>query len=352
MRILIDIGHPAHVHFYKNTIKDLQAKGHEVLVTARDKDVAINLLKAYNIDYIPVGKIGDSKLGLIGEWISRDYEIFKISRKFKPDLLMGMLNPCAAHSAKLLGKKCFVFNDSEVVNSTALITYPFANIIFTPSNYGKDIGKKQVRINGYKELAYLHPNHYTPNHNIFDDLDIDKQEKYVVMRFVAWKAGHDIKRKGFDLATKIKFVKELEKYARVFISSETELESELEDYRITIPSENMHDFLYFAHMLVGDSQTMTTEAAVLGTPAVRCNSFVGEDDMANFIELENKYGLIFNYTDSEKALEKAVEVIKDQNIKAEWKDKRETLLKDKVDVSAFMVDFIDNYQEINSKGEN
>jgi predicted glycosyltransferase len=44
MKVLIDIGHPAHVHFYKNTIKELEAKGHEVLVTARDKDVAINLL--------------------------------------------------------------------------------------------------------------------------------------------------------------------------------------------------------------------------------------------------------------------------------------------------------------------
>ena len=129
MRVLIDIGHPAHVHFYKNTIKELKDRGHEVLVTARDKDVAINLLKAYKIDFIPVGKIGNTKLDLINEWTKRDYEIFKIARKFQPDVLMGMLNPCAGHSAKLLGKKCFIFNDSEVVNSTAMITYPFHLIL-------------------------------------------------------------------------------------------------------------------------------------------------------------------------------------------------------------------------------
>jgi predicted glycosyltransferase len=45
---------------------------------------------------------------------------------------------------------------------------------------------------------------------------------------------------------------------------------------------------------------MTTEAAVLGTPAIRCNSFVGKRDMGNFIELEKKYGLIFNFDSVEK----------------------------------------------------
>ncbi|RNI15776.1 DUF354 domain-containing protein [Methanohalophilus sp. RSK] len=341
MKVLIDIGHPTHVHFYKNTIKELEEKGHEVLVTARDKDVSIKLLNAYDIEYIPVGKIGNTKLDLIYEWIKRDYEIFKISRRFKPDILMGMLNPCAGHSAKILRKKCFLFNDSEVVRSTALITYPFADVIFTPSNFGKDLGDKQVRINGYKELAYLHPNNFIPTKDVFDNLDIDDQDKYIVMRFVAWNAGHDIKRKGFDIKTKIRFVKELEKYAKVYISSETKLEDELEANRINIPPEKMHDFLYFAQMLVGDSQTMTTEAAVLGTPAIRCNSFVGKNDMANFTELENKYGLIFNFNDPEKALQKSIEIIQNPEIKTEWKEKRERLLKDKVDVSSFMVDFIE-----------
>lgn len=341
MRVLIDIGHPAHVHFYKNTIKELKDRGHEVLVTARDKDVAINLLKAYKIDFIPVGKIGNTKLDLINEWIKRDYEIFKIARKFQPDVLMGMLNPCAGHSAKLLGKKCFIFNDSEVVNSTAMITYPFTDIIFTPSNFGKDLGNKQVRINGYKELAYLHPDHFVPNTDVFDKLDINENDRYIVMRFVAWKAGHDIKRKGFDLDTKVHFVKELEKHAKVYISSESKLEEELEAYRISIAPEKMHDFLFYAQMLVGDSQTMTTEAAVLGTPAVRCNSFVGVDDMANFIELEEKYELIFNFNEHEKALSKAIELIQIPDIKEQWKKKRDSLLKDKVDVSAFMVDYIE-----------
>ena len=47
MRILIDIGHPAHVHYFKNFIWQMQKKGHEFMITARDKEVALNLLDKY-----------------------------------------------------------------------------------------------------------------------------------------------------------------------------------------------------------------------------------------------------------------------------------------------------------------
>jgi predicted glycosyltransferase len=45
-------------------------------------------------------------------------------------------------------------------------------------------------------------------------------------------------------------------------------------------------------------------------------------------------------------LQKAIEVLQTPNVKEEWKEKRDALLKDKVDVSAFMVDFIEKEQTI------
>jgi predicted glycosyltransferase len=29
MKVLIDIGHPAHVHFFRNAIRELEGRGHE-----------------------------------------------------------------------------------------------------------------------------------------------------------------------------------------------------------------------------------------------------------------------------------------------------------------------------------
>ena len=88
---------------------------------------------------------------------------------------------------------------------------------------------------------------------------------------------------------------------------------------------------------------MATEAGVLGTPAIRCNSFVGADDMGNFIELENKYHLIYNFSDEREALNFAVSLLKTQGLKQEWAKRQKYLLNDKIDVTKFMIWFIENY---------
>ena len=47
MKILIDIGHPGHVHFFKHAVWELQKRGHEVFFSAREKDVTLLLLEHY-----------------------------------------------------------------------------------------------------------------------------------------------------------------------------------------------------------------------------------------------------------------------------------------------------------------
>jgi len=66
MKILIDIGHPAHVHFFKNFIWEMQKRGHEIKITAREKDVTFHLLKAYGFDFV---NLGEHKKDLIGKFI-------------------------------------------------------------------------------------------------------------------------------------------------------------------------------------------------------------------------------------------------------------------------------------------
>ncbi|TAH69113.1 MAG: hypothetical protein EWM47_07530 [Anaerolineaceae bacterium] len=105
----------------------------------------------------------------------------------------------------------------------------------------------------------------------------------------------------------------------------------------------MHSFLSNANLLVTDSGSMTTEAAVMGIPVVRCDSFIGHQKLGIFKELEYKYGLIFNYQDSIQALKKAIELIQIPDIKIEWEQKRKYLLQDKIDVTLFMVWFVENY---------
>lgn len=199
--------------------------------------------------------------------------------------------------------------------------------------------KKQVRYNGYHELAYLHPNYFTPDPEILKELGLKEDSVFSVLRFVSWGASHDVGHHGIQ--NKIEFVKELEKYGRVLITSEGRLDEVLEQYRIKVSPEKLHHLLYYASLYVGDGGTTAVESAILGTPSIYVSTLVGT--MGNFIELEEKYGLLLNYSDSNKAIEKAIELIQSPNIKECWKEKREMLLRDKVDVTSFIVRFVEDY---------
>jgi predicted glycosyltransferase len=207
-----------------------------------------------------------------------------------------------------------------------------------------DFGKKHCRIASYKELAYLHPNYYTPNEDVYRYLGINKGDRYAILRFNAFDAVHDFKKKGFSDEEKIILTKKLSDKMHVFISEENSnnVSGELSKYILNIPYNLIHDVLFYASIFVCDSQTMATEAAILGTPTIRCNTFVGNRDMSNFIELEKNYNLLYNYNDSKIAINKAIELANDSMIKEVWQKNKESLLKEKVDIVEYFVNILIN----------
>ncbi len=222
-------------------------------------------------------------------------------------------------------------------------------MICTPSCFEKQIDpKKQIKFDGYSELAYLHPDYFKPDPSILDRLGLSKGEKFIVIRFVAWGASHDLKQHGF--ANKEEFVEKLEKYGRIFISSEKTLNKEFERYRINIPPERIHDLLYYATLYIGEGATMASESAVLGTPAIYINTL----RLGYTNEEEEKYGLLYNFSDKrtaqKQALIKAIELLENENLKKEWQNKKERLLNEKIDVTEFMTKFIENYAIKNNIG--
>ena len=341
MKIFIDIGHPGHVHFFKNFIWEMEKRGHEFKITARDKEITQFLLKKYDIDFIPVGKPGNGKFGLIREWLIREYSILKIAHKFQPDLLMGIGNPVVAHVSKIIGKKSIIFTDTEHAKFANGITFPFADFIFTPSCFKKNLGKKQIRYASYHELAYLHPKYFTPNPSVLNDLGLSIKDIIIIIRLISWEASHDIGQYGIQ--DKIRLLRSLEQYGRILITSEGEIPPEMQIYKIPVSPEKLHDLLNYATLYVGEGGTTSSEAAVLGTPAIFVSSLVGT--MGNFTELEETYDLLYGYIDSNLALTKAKEILENSANKEKWNVKREKLLNDKIDITAYMIWLIDNYPQ-------
>ena len=187
MRIVVDIGHPSQVHFFKNFIQEMKKKGHQVFITVSDKDIAIELLQAYGFDYINLGNYGDSLHRKILNVPIMDLKMYKAVRAMKPDVFLGFGSVRAAHAAWLLRKPCIIFDGDDF--SFRYYKW-FADTICLFSGFEKT-GKKIINIPGYKELAYLHPRRFSPDHT--------NQAKgpVAIVRFVS-RAFHDVGKEGFD----------------------------------------------------------------------------------------------------------------------------------------------------------
>lgn len=347
MRVLIDICHPAHVHLFRNFIKEMENSGHKFWITVKNVSASKKLLQLYGIPFI---EIGDKKDTLIGKGLSQlrySWILQKLVRKNRITVGMGS-SISVAHVSKLLKMYSVVFDEDDdyVEPLFTYFAHPFSDCLISPDALkGKRRKKSTIYYSGYHELAYLHPKRFTPDPEVLSEIGIRQGEIYFILRFNAFKAYHDHGMFGLSLDDKRRLIARLMEKGKVFITMERELEPEFEKYRLTISQEKIHSLIYFATILVGDSQTMTTEAAILGTPALKCNSFAGKLAVPN--ELENKYQLCFSFqpTEVDRLFEKMEELLAKKDLKAIWQERRAKLFQDKIDVTSFMVWFVENLPE-------
>jgi len=343
MKILVNIGHPKDVNILKNIIWNLEERGHMVKIFANNKEDVFQKLDAYGFSY----NRGKHYKGLIRKAISileNDFLLYKISKEFKPDIYMGPGSVSMAHVSKLFRKPYIAFIDVEGAKLAIALMQPFTDVILTPSCFNTNLGKKQVRFNSYFELAYLHPCNFKPNPSVLKSLNLNENDKYILMRISSLNAYHDIGAKGFDFASNdelLGFIKKLENYGHVFLTSEIKLSDKLEKYRLKIPINDLQDCIYYSTMYIGDGASMAAEAAVLGVPSI----YVTTTRRWGFInDLEKNYGLLYTFSNREQALEKAVELLADGKIKDKWQRRRERMLSEKMDVANFITEFIEKYE--------
>ncbi|MFH2042123.1 MAG: DUF354 domain-containing protein [Acidobacteriota bacterium] len=334
--ILIDVGHPAHVHLFKNLIFYLKEREHSIIVTSRNKDVTEDLLDHYGIDFISLSTASSSKMKMLFELFKRDRSVIKLNRKYRFRIAIGT-SVSIAHLSAFTRVPSFVFeeDDDEIIASTVILTYPFATHIVVPSCLKfRRWTKKRIIHNSYHELAYLHPDVFSPDVSILEKYGLEPST-YVIFRNSAMYALHDVRQKGMGNGIGEELMELLKGY-RILSSAENT------DKQLIAPWD-MHHVLSFARMLISDSQTMTAEAACLGVPSVRYNTFVGR--ISYLEELESRYGLTFGFRPGEeRSLFQKVSEILDIPLNLNpWKDKRERMLSEKDNLNEWMIKTIEPY---------
>lgn len=344
MNILFVTGHPAQVHNFRILKSELEKHGHTVFFLASDKDISKYLLDHYKIKYAVLPKPHKTFLSKLWILTRNTAFTYRFIERNKIDIVFSRVSPYASMACYLKRKTHFALTDTETAGFYDKFFGKFVSVLFTAKSFKRQLRADQLRYNGNIELFYLHPNRFKPIEDVTELLHIEPKDKYVIMRFVSWQAYHDKGLSGFSNENKLKAATEFSKYAKVFITSETQLPAELEPYRIKIPPEKMHDVLANAQFFFGESSTMASESAVLGTPAIYLNeNWFGSTDE------EKEYGLLYSYRENQEdqlaAVTKGIELLKDDNLKSKMQIKRIEFLKDKIDVTGFMLWFIENYPE-------
>jgi hypothetical protein len=343
------LNHPAHFHLFKNTIKELVFKGHECEIFIRPKDILKELLDNEVFQYIMLPEfkrknnsiLFSSALGLI----RKDFQLTKSILNRKPDLLLGT-DWAITNMGRLFNIPSLVFNEDDT-NATPenKLFYPLATNLILPDCCDKGLWmNKRISYAGYHELAYLHPKRFTANKEVVLK-NINYHKPFIIIRLVKLTASHDKGKKGLGLQLLNQIIENYKKRYQILISFEGEPNQPLKEYCYRFDPSLMHHFLAEAHLVIGDSQTMIAEAAVLGTPSIRFNDFVGK--LGYLEDLEYNYELTngIKTSEPEKLLAKIDELLSFPNIKEEWTIRKEKMLHDKIDVTAFIVWFVENYPQ-------
>lgn len=344
MKVLFYFSHPAQFHFSKHAIEDLKRRNHSVEIIAKTKDVLTTLIEEKGWKYynIQPKERKQSKFSILFSLLQRDLKLLRFCLRRKFDVLIGT-DASLAHIGFLLHIPAITVleDDYNVIQSLAKLTFPFTTNILTPNvcNVGKWF-KKKVGYNGYMKLAYLHPNRFIPNSIA---LGLNIQTPFFLIRLSGLKAHHDFGASGITDLMLDQIIQKLAVHGRVFISTEKVLPKKFQKYVLHIPASRLHHFLYYAELLVCDSQSMAVEAAMLGTPSIRISSFSGKISVLE--ELEKKYMLTYGFSPDKisNVLQNIDNLLLLNSRKDVFRKRRDLMLDEKIEVTSFLVWFIENY---------
>lgn len=348
VRIVFTINTPAQAYFYKNIIKETHKLGHDVSILARDYGETRFLLSSFGLDHHIYSSPPKRKYMKIISTLIDTIRYYQYIQNIKPDLVIGG-GVVDVTISKLTRTPCIGFYDGEPnINffysiQMKLIKF-LVNVMITPSCYLECLGQKHIKINSFKELAYLHPDYYEPNDDILKTIGVKQGEEFAVIRLNAFDSVHDVGYKGLTSTYLADLISELEKMVKVFISTEKILPEAFHKYILNIPKNRIHDVIYYSKLFITETGTMTTEAAILGTPTILVHP--KSRLFGNFIELHERYQMVYLFDQYDPLIkETALNIIKQTDIKAKYNEKSIKLINDKINMTEFMVWFIDNYPE-------
>lgn len=348
MKILIDINHPAHVHYFRNFIKLMEEKGHRFCVINRDSKMINQLLDYYRIEHTIRNK-RNSRKGTIPSLVNllkMTLWCIRKSLSFHPDMYIGFASSACAISSKLFGKPSILIDDTEFNAMNHKLYLPCCSVVLNPFYFKKKFnegGKKQIFFNAFVEQFYLHSTYFHNDAQVLSELNVGPKE-YVIVRYSAYDAHHDLGVHPFSEEAKKRIIQQIAKHCRVFVSLEKTINDPFYDnYRLDISPEKMHDLEANAKFMVTEGITMASEAFILGVPYILINPL-----KCGYIEYQckNYPDRAFHTTDETKINDIITKLLQTTRDTESAKAEIESIT---INPTSFLEWFVENYPDSKTK---
>jgi predicted glycosyltransferase len=188
MRIWVDLTAPAHPVVFRPLLARLRARGHEVLVTARDYAQTLDLCRMHAIEPTVVGAHGGGSLTSKAVSLAgRTARLHRHVRRFAPSLAVAHGSNDLALVARLLGVPACNTFDYEWATLQHNVGCRLARRVLVPEaiplerlrRYGVT-AQRLRQYPGIKEEYYLAD--FEPDRGLLGRLDVDHQRTVVVVR--------------------------------------------------------------------------------------------------------------------------------------------------------------------------
>jgi len=274
--IWIDLDNSPHVPFFAPIIKEVEKRGHQVTLTARDCFQVCGLADLHGFRYLRIGKhYGKNKALKVAGTLYRALQLVRSASKTKPSLALSHGSRSQVFASKMLGIRSSVIIDYEftkglpVIRPDALIV---PELIFDGM---KSRSSSLFTYPGIKEDVYV-PD-FVPDPKILEELGINGEHLLVTIRPPATEAHYHNPEAEVLFAEAVDYLGSLDDVRMVILPRNEKKQGDFiksrwaewcNSRKIIIPEHVVDglNLIWHSDLVISGGGTMNREAAALNVP--------------------------------------------------------------------------------------
>jgi len=275
-KIWIDLDNTPHIPFFKPIIDELNKRGYECFLTARDAYQVLDLADRYGMKYKKIGHhYGKNKILKVFGTVVRSLEMLPYIIKNRPAVAVSHGSRTQIIASQMIGIPSLVLIDYEFAQGLVIINPNYVmvpNVI--PTSALKMPQNCISQYPGIKEDVYVVS--YIPNPSIIKELKIDESKITITIRPPATEAHYFCQASEELFEASMKYLLQKEETQLILLPRNHNQEDFIREYwaaalesgKIIIPDHAVNglDLMWYSDLVISGGGTMNREAAALGVP--------------------------------------------------------------------------------------